>query len=90
MKITPQEIMDWRENQTTCKVFEYFRKIRGDEMEAMIEGAYTFHEADATAQKMAGIIGRCQAYKDILDISYEDFKEVYDLTIKEKKDGGIE
>ncbi len=90
MKITPQEIANWRQDPTTAKVFEYFRKLREKYKEDLAEGAYTFPDAGASAQRTANIIGFCEAYKDILDISYEDFEEVYDLTQKEEENGGAE
>ena len=87
MKITPQEIANWREDVTTLKMFGYFKKLRENLKEELAEGTFTFPDAGATAQKTAGIIGTCQAYKNILDISYENFEEVYDLTPKEEEDG---
>ncbi len=84
MKITPQEIADWRQNPTTLRIFDYFKELRENSKEELAEGRYTFPDVGATAQKTAEIIGACKAYKDILDISYNDFEEYYDLTIKEE------
>ncbi len=85
--ITPQEIADWRENPVTLKVFGYFRKLREGYKENLAEGAYTFPNAGASAQRTANIIGICEAYKDLLDISYEDFAAEYNLKKEEENEG---
>lgn len=85
MKITPLEIANWREDATTQKMFEYFKKLREEAKEKLAEGTFTYPQTGATAQKIAGIIGTCQAYKEFLDISYEDFVQEYDLPTKEEE-----
>ena len=90
MKITPQEVADWRENPTTQKVFGYFSKLREKYKEDLSEGVYSNQAADAMAIKHSDIIGTCKAYKDILDISYEDFEAAYELTQKEEENGRTE
>ncbi len=87
MKITAQEIANWREDPTTLKVFEYFRKLREDHKEDLSEGVHSNHLADAMAIKHSDIIGTCKAYKDILDISYGDFASVFNIEEKEEDDG---
>ena len=86
MKITPQEIADWRQNPTTCRVMEYFKKKREDLKEGLVRGDHTLPDASASMQKTANVIGNCQAYEDILGISYEDFEGEYDLLIKEEEE----
>lgn len=84
--IKPQEIADWREDPTTQKIFEYFKKQREKLKEELADGIYTYQEAGATAQKIAGIIGTCQAYKELLEISYNDFIQEYNLLTKEEEE----
>ena len=86
MKITPQELANWRQDETTLKIFEYFKKLREKLKEELSEGVYTMPDVGATAQKHSDIIGTCKAYREILDISYEDFELVFDLTLKEEEE----
>ena len=86
MKITPLEIANWREDPTTQKIFEYFKKLREEAKERLADGTFTYPQTGATAQKTAGVIGTCQAYKELLDISYNDFVQEYDLLTKEEEE----
>lgn len=83
--ITAMEIADWRENATTVKILDYFKKLRENYKESLAEGIYSNPSVDAMAIKHSNVIGMCQAYKDILDISYEDFEAAYDIQPKEEE-----
>lgn len=87
MKITPQEIADWRQNPITCRVMGLFKKIREEEKEKLSEGFYTFPNVDETIQKTSVTIGLCQAFKEILEVDYESFLNVYEeLQPKEEEE----
>lgn len=76
MVLSKQEVVDWKHNPVTQ---EFFSRLKTSKYEILdfIAGGGTLSEVsiDATAQNLAGELGKVKALDDILNYSIEDMVE---------------
>lgn len=73
MHLTKQEVVDWKNNPVTK---EFFSRLQTSKYEILdfiaAGGAMSETSIDATAQNLAGELGKVKALDDILNYAIED------------------
>ncbi len=73
LNLTPEQLAEWKQYETTREVFRWIREWRADLLEQMGRGCFlNLGSAEATALQAAVLSGEVQGYDRLLEIKAEE------------------